>query len=155
MKKALSLILVLAFLLSCSCGAALAADSKIVPFTPTMTNLGEKSAKEWFSSAETRALFTILLYLDLPENVRGKYDSSKSWVLKDGMSLMLFVLGEEDSLAVVYTPATEYAAYSRVGVTSETMAKLVLEGYSGDGYYKNDIEDLYTIAQLLSEALEG
>ena len=156
MKKVLSLVLVLCTLLACSAMAEMDASESIT-YVPTLANSIEASASEWYATSENRALLTILLGLEITSQDE-RYGLSdfvgKSYVGKDGESMLIVMCGEAADLVVVYQPSIGTALYDFTEPSSSDSVTYALGESCADGYYLNSIDDLITVSETILGMME-
>ena len=163
MRKGLCLMLVFVLTLSLVCCTGLAEEeSRVASFTPTMTNLMKKQAKEWMSTDDTRAMATVLLVVDLItalDSSDGLISSDglmsaltqATYIGKEGLDLIVYLHAGENDILILYRPVTGEAGYSLFDVAKDEAVQMVLDLYCTDGYYKNDYESVYAVLQGLQD----
>ena len=164
MRKIMSLILAAMLLVSC-CSFSLAetaadGEDEAIEFDASITNAINETAATWFSAEETRGLATILLALDFTLAVGDDSElfpdmSEPTYIGKDGVDLAVYMHAGPRDIIIVYRPATGEAVYMETDVNSALVIKAAMEAICSDGYYENDIETMYSIAQELSEILDS
>ena len=161
MRKGLCLVLVFALTLSMICCAGLAEEeSKAISFTPTMTNLVKTQAKEWMASDDMRAMATVLLVVDLITALDSSDGlmtalTQATYIGKEGLDLIIYLHSGENDILILYRPVTGEAYYSLFDVATDEAIEFVMEKYCTDGYYKNDIESIFTVVQGLQEVFSA
>ena len=157
MRKRISLVLVFVLTLSMVYCAGLAESEKEAkPFTPTVTNLVKNQAKEWMASDDTRAMVTVLLIVDLTTEIDSNdlltnSLTKASYIGKQGLDLVVYVHGVENDMLILYRPVTGDAYYMMLDVSKDEAVEIVMNMYCTDGFYKNDLESIYTVVQQLQE----
>ena len=161
MKKMVAWLLLLAVLL-CTAGVSLAesSDDSTVSFTPTLANLAGMTASESMASSKQRALISVLLAVDyMSANTNGDSYSpdlaKASYVGKKDLMVVVYLHAPAKDILLLYQPISKEAAYFYVDTNVDTIAEILLRSTCTDGYYKNDIEDIYTILQDLSNAINS
>jgi len=153
------MLLMLGLMLSGMAVAETTDDGTIV-FEAQLTQILDLSASEWYESSEKRAYLTMLLILDM-----GLTDDTffsrvslgeNSYVGKDGLNLAVYVHMTDGDGVMVYCPATGEASFvSMESNLTDLLAESVMASTCGDGYYKNDLEDLYEAALELQGLMES
>lgn len=137
-------------------------DKKMVAsFTSTVS----LSAKEWYSTSETRALATLLLWSDVSLTLKRTSTSDMKGLLNNpsyvGISssyrqvVIVFAYDSKTISIVSYTPSTKEISYSEMKVNRELSSNemdLLMTAVYGSNikdFSKNDRDDLtYCITQI-------
>lgn len=153
MLKKLSLVLAL-MLVFCATGVA-ENDLESINFKPDILNSLELDATGMMVSPQMRALFTILLALDIPDSTNFDVDlSQSSYVGRDGDVIYFYLHGESEDAVISYSPFLELAIYVGVPLnTPDSVVEEQLDPRCPDGWYKNDINDIYNILLELNSAI--
>ena len=138
------------------------AEDTGVSFSPTICYGMGKTGKEWMENAESRAYATISLALDYmisfndrtPDFTPNMFETS--YIGKTGLDLVVIYKSDltTDRLAVIFRPITGEASYLILeNIPTDTQADYMMQTVCVDGYYKNDIEDIYMVYNDISNAL--
>ena len=164
MRKIISIVLVLLMFVSCfTAGYAETEEeneSSAVMFEATITKLLDNQAKEWFASEEMRAMVTILLSLDLSSELDKDSEaypdlSQNTYVGKSSLDLIVYLHGQKKDVTIMYRPITGDAGYTIMNASTDEVVEIIMGAVCSDGYYKNDAETMYVIAQQIGEILSG
>ena len=124
---------------------------------PTLTNLGEASAQQWYATSTTRALLTVLLALDCDQEENLNFDFAEalmetSYVAYDSKKEELFVLFlmDDRSRTIVYKPDAGTAMYAESDAVSEALAEIALAAICGE-YEKNSVARILETVESLNE----
>lgn len=160
MRKFLSLVLA-ALLLCCSFSFAMAeVVSDEVYFDADIMNALDQDAESWFTNAETRAMGTILLALDFSLTIGNDSPlfpdmSEPTYIGRDGDYLVVYVHTSGNDVILLYDTSTGEAAYMETSGLSSAVIEDMLNEVCEDGYYENDITTMLTVAQELSDIING
>ena len=161
MKKMFSFLAVVILLVSFGT-VSLAAENK---FKATVTNGMDYSATKWYSSEESRAMFTVSVTLDAFSNIKeldsddiSSFLYNDTWVgiSKSKTQLMLVGYLGPAMYFFIYSPLTGYVEYSKMTLSSGSLdsstAALFAEGVLADQsskYAKNSLSDILTVVASL------
>ena len=163
MRKIMSLMLTVVLLFSC-CAFGFAetndSDDNAVMFDAGITKAIEQTAANWFASKDMRAMATILLALDysvaIDEDSPLFPDLSEStYIGKDGLDLVVYMHAGEKDIIIVYRPVSGEAVYTEMDASSDVVIEAAMSAICSDGYYENDIETMYSIAQQINDVLNS
>lgn len=156
------IVLVLAVLVTACCITfALGESDGFLNFSSNLTDIFDQSAKNWISSSENRAMFSVLISCDLAVSVENGNDylpdfSKKSYVGKEGLDLVLIAHTQGDeTIIVVYRPSSGEASFRTMDIDNDTLLELMLSNLCSDGYYKNDTEDILATTEALSDIFKN
>ena len=140
-------------------------SSNAKEFDASFCNLLDLSITEWFATSYTRAMFTVLVMLDLMNSVDDFYETELSdgaWINKGtavakygDYILHLYLNGTVSDIIVSYIPITghgEYytfahSEYGSLGFDT-VFGSLLLEDTV---YYENNLSDLVEVTNDISE----
>ncbi len=129
---------IMLFYCQSSCAEAIQTECKLATAV-------DWSAEEWFETAESRALLTMLFLFEMGANNTisiDDYSVSDSLVCKNDGILSIAICGKNDSLMIFYEPEMPYASY------------LVMEKYTID-VLQNSLNLIYPDVTInTSEALQ-
>lgn len=140
-------ILLLCSLLNCSFA------DEIVEYTPSALNLVNMSSKEWYSSSENRALFTVLAYLQVGnagiDNITDRFNVFDSVVCREQGMIYAVIAGiDNEILLITYLP-TEQSGHYYLSPSSITPSQWMEA--AGTTYIANDFDDIYDVIEALSQ----
>lgn len=130
-------------------------ESSSTQFAVDFANALDMSADDCMRTAETRALTTICLALDLmteDESLMPDLDAS-SFIGKEGEDIYFHAHTEGDDVVVIYRPSAQIAVYSLMDPVSDYIIRAGLEEICTDGFYENDKEAIGDVLQQLNDAL--
>ena len=160
MKKVLSVILCITVIFCC-CTVGLAELTDPVDIDPIITKRMDKTAKEWMSSDENRALLTVCMTLDylifLNGNAEFNIDllNNNSYSGRLGFNLfsIYYIENEKKGLMIIYNTRKKDCGYSFIKSLSKDELEYAMKLTCKDGLYKNDVSDLYAVLEELRNAM--
>ena len=159
MKKLLCLALALTLLLS-ACAFAVAEED--TGFEPVLCNALDSSLERWYATSLNRAMLTVLLALDYNLGVEGEgaIDTTgcvadTTFVGRDGTVLVVYYHCIGNDLILLYAPDEGLADYTIIDSYDDEMAQFVLGSVCDDGYYENDMDDIISANDMLTEVLSS
>ena len=122
----------------------------------------DKTAKDWVSTSNNRALLTWLLMIDVASDNKidgdtlGEFLSNASYVGREGAFLVVGGRFGDNCLLIFYTPSFDVATYVIMdnfasGSVIDMAVREALEEHCSDGVYKNDVDDLLSVGSQLTE----
>lgn len=154
--------LLMTLLLGCACARGEENSVQAFPLLLS-TAMEESTASEIFSTATTRALFTVGMLMDLSLSGMDQevMDNAaeilfnETYVGQNGNALLMTGYYEGKLLAIIYTPGYGQAFYSLMDVAgglsgARMMAKAVVADYD---WKQNDTDEIASVLQMLNEAL--
>ena len=163
MKRIVSLLLCMMMAFSIMSATAETGVEQI-SFEPNITVKMDKDAKEWVQGEEIRAIFTVAILMDYLISLDGEdpaFDlnilSNTSYVGRSGFMVVCLLLAEDNkkALVLVYHTLSHDAAYSVMEFSGKSAAEKGLEAVCEDGYYKNDVTDIYKVYTRITEAMNN
>ena len=149
--------MILLLSISSSCAA-------VTQYEPQLVNAIGCSIEDWFGTAETRAIFSVMTaieyssasdYLD-DSTIIHDVESYPSYVTlqEDGTVLGLWIVTEEKVHCALYIPALETAAFAEplIGAFPPEHIEIFFE-LQGFDYYKNTEDALWFASDWLLEAM--
>lgn len=142
LKKLICLALALTMLLT---ACAFAEDDETLCFDLELTQIGERTTEEWYSSYTYRAVYTDLIYLDyfLATEDMDQFDpegfaSTNSYVgISDGLLVTYCHLTDKD-LVIVCDPTAGFASYSYYEVADDSIVEAFMDSICSGKYALND-----------------
>ena len=159
MKKLMSAILALVLVFSVA-GACFAetSTSSAVKFEPKLADAMKYDADKYMSTSLNRALVTVLLFLQLTGDkvyTTDDYSLIDSMVAEQKGIITVALLGEKNTLVMLYAPGTGVASHMTLSATSKTTIEAILKEGGNTEVYTNSIDDLKTVLEMLKEVLNN
>lgn len=164
---ALTLVLLLVFsLVTCGYTETYTYNDGYGEFTPTLTNAMGFTGKQMMETSESRAMATIVLALDYMLNMNKTVENEEqftpnlfetSYIGKNGVDIYVYLKSDtrDDRLVIIYRPVTQEASCDVMALSfGDTQVEYVLKEVCSDGYYKNDIEDIYTVYSTIMKSMD-
>jgi len=160
MKKLMAIILSVILL---SATAAYAEQPETVFFEAILTKAAHTSAEDWMNNSETRAFLTMCMLIDYKISLKDgepgfdlNIDSNISYAGRNGMMLAVAFLSSDKTkeLLLICNTESQQAAYSIMDVSGQSAAEAGLNASCEDGYYMNDISEMYAASKALMDALD-
>ena len=162
MKKFFSMLLALILLLS-SVAFATESEDENYYFEAGLTTALDRTSFSWFVSEASRAMLTIVLYIDILLDYEGDLGfeaavlCQASYVARDSETgvLTVVVLSDEgDTMWIYFDPETGLAAFNIIEDLDAFGVEYVLTTSDSDyNYYENSVVELFSAMELIKEAL--
>ncbi len=163
MKRLMLVFLTVLILASTLVIPANAADVTTETYDCTLLKAMGYDAKKWTSSADNRAMFTILAVLEY--TVASGTDISSQWsianvsfVLRIGLEVGTLLRMNDGSWMMIYYNPTQNPDHFKVGRIPNNASTSAVRSYlqeSCDYYWENDAVDLYNAVSLLQSLING
>lgn len=136
----------------------------VTQYEPQLVNAVDCSIEDWFGTAETRAIFSVMTAIEYSNASDYLYDSTvihdvenyPSYVTlqEDGTVLGLWIVAEEKVHCTLYLPALETAAFAEplMGAFPPEHIEIFFE-LQGFEYYKNTEDALWFASDWLLETM--
>lgn len=159
MKRVVSMLIVSLLFFSMVISSQAESDSDSIEFVPKVSNILDRTAKDWFASSEDRAMLSVFLMLDAMsefgnDSVYVPDLTQTTFLGRNGMDL--FLTGHtagDNSVIIQYRPIAGKALAGKSPSASDAVLKIALESICDDGCYKNDMEDIVKAAQTISDII--
>lgn len=157
MKKLLAALLVAVLAVGAAC--ACAEDDLLKDFVPQMTNYGQLSAEEWFSTEESRAMLTLFLTLDYslekndPSLIMAMEGQSYVTLAQSGTGLQVLYYHDGTAYWVTYHPQEGTAqCLGPMDYTEEDVERVLISmQIIGFEYCANSDEAMIRVLQAMNE----
>ena len=160
LRRIVSMLVVVVLLLVGTVGYCdTSEENEEVYFEATLTNILDMQAKEWFASSYYRAVLTVMVAGDLALACEdGSFDlataiTEDTYVGKEGLDLIVYFHGVDEDIIVVYRPLTGDACYLPMEEMSSEYVEYILGELCTEGFYLNDMEDIFEVVADLQEVL--
>ena len=139
-------------------------DEEENQFSPVIINALDYSSDYWFSTELSRAFFSILLSADFMDSLEGNnndwaipdFAGYSSYVGKDSICLYVIYRNATNMFMFIYTPIIGTVQYTVTEVSPDATVlfditnESFLNSVCTEGYYKNTLSALLTVAEELS-----
>ena len=161
MKKLLALLFAVCLLLPCAFAED---DLDSHQVTPTLCNVIDRSAYEWYESNASRSLLAACVLLDFPseerpdiwEEMSGGFAYDRIYVAKNEGQLNVYFFGVKMVVLAIYDPDGGVMLVAILGDTIENpveFMKYMVAGDNLESYYAVDNDDIMEMIDMVIEIL--